>query len=118
MPFNTIPEILEDIRRFKPDVLFVGLGMPIQELWVADHYDTLQVPVIATSGATMEYISGHSDRPPIWAGKFGLYGVLRLFSQPKRLWKRYLLEPFVLFPYLVKAIIQERRKQKAIYPTR
>lgn len=111
-------EILEEIRRFKPDVLFVGLGMPIQELWVADHYDALQVPVITTSGATMEYISGHSGRPPAWAGKFGLYGVLRLLAQPKRLWKRYLLEPFVLLPYLVKAILQERRKQRAHTPVR
>lgn len=106
--------ILEQIGEFQPDVLFVGLGMPIQEHWIANHFDSLQVPVITTSGATMEYISGHSERPPAWAGKFGLYGVLRLLSQPRRLWKRYLLEPFVLLPYLAKAIFQERRRQRAV----
>ena len=104
-------EIIQQINAFRPDILFVGLGMPIQEYWIDDNYDLLQVPVVTTSGATMEYVSGHSRRPAAWAGKFGLYGVLRFLSQPKRLWKRYLFEPLVLLPYLFQAVLKARRRQ-------
>lgn len=100
--------IIQDITTFKPDVLFIGLGMPLQENWIRDHYSQLKVPVVTTSGATMEYITGHSSRPPAWAGRFGLYGVMRFLAQPRRLWRRYLLEPLVLAPCLLKVVVQQK----------
>lgn len=103
-------EVLSQIHGFQPDLLFVGLGMPVQEHWIAANYDALQVPFVTTSGATMEYTSGHSQRPAAWAGRLGLYGLFRFLAQPKRLWRRYLLEPLVLTPYILGSILSERRK--------
>jgi N-acetylglucosaminyldiphosphoundecaprenol N-acetyl-beta-D-mannosaminyltransferase len=100
--------LIEEIRAFRADILFVGLGTPIQEIWVAEHKSSIDVPVITTCGATMEYTAGYVYRPPAWAGKLGLQGVARLMSNPKRLWKRYLVEPLLLAPYLGRAILKRR----------
>lgn len=104
--------VIDQINAFKADILFVGLGMPTQEHWIADNYESLHVSIITTSGATMEYTSGHSNRPAAWAGKLGLYGLLRFLAQPRRLWKRYLLEPLVLAPYILNSILREKRKSR------
>lgn len=100
--------VIDEILAFSPDILFVGLGMPLQEEWIANHHSSLNIPVITTCGATMEYITGHAYRPPQWTGNLGLYGIVRLISNPKRLWKRYLVEPLVLAPYLAGAILKQR----------
>ena len=76
-------EVIDQIHAYHADLLFVGLGMPTQEHWIAANYDALRVSVVTTSGATMEYTSGHSRRPAAWAGRFGLYGVLRFFRNPE-----------------------------------
>lgn len=102
--------VLDQIHAFATDILLVGLGMPIQEHWIAANYDSLRVSLVTTSGATLEYTSGHSRRPPAWAGRLGLYGVMRFITQPKRLWRRYLLEPLILAPYILRAVLDERRK--------
>jgi N-acetylglucosaminyldiphosphoundecaprenol N-acetyl-beta-D-mannosaminyltransferase len=92
-------EVIAQINAFKPDILFVGMGMPTQELWLAENHDRLEVPATLTSGATLDYVTGHAYRPPAWAGPLGLYGVFRLFSDPRRLWRRYLLEPLVVLKH-------------------
>jgi len=101
-------KVSDAISAFRPDILFVGLGMPRQEQWVARYRFHLEASVITTCGATMEYVTGHSYRPPLWVGRLGLYGAARLLSDPKRLWRRYLLEPFALFPFLAIEIIRYR----------
>jgi N-acetylglucosaminyldiphosphoundecaprenol N-acetyl-beta-D-mannosaminyltransferase len=88
------------INDFETDILFVGMGMPLQERWLVEHRAKLLVSVALTSGATLDYVTGHAYRPPAWAGSFGLYGILRLFSDPIRLWRRYLVEPIHLIVIL------------------
>jgi N-acetylglucosaminyldiphosphoundecaprenol N-acetyl-beta-D-mannosaminyltransferase len=100
--------VISQINEFNTDVLFVGMGMPIQEMWVAQHTETLNVSAILTSGATLDYITGHAYRPPAWAGPLGLYGGFRLCSDPKRLWRRYLLEPIILMKHLFLRLVRQR----------
>jgi N-acetylglucosaminyldiphosphoundecaprenol N-acetyl-beta-D-mannosaminyltransferase len=101
-------EVVTRINDFGADILFIGMGMPIQELWLAEHFSKLKASAILTSGATLDYVTGHAYRPPAWAGPIGLYGVCRLFSDPKRLWRRYLVEPIVLARHLTLPLIRQR----------
>jgi N-acetylglucosaminyldiphosphoundecaprenol N-acetyl-beta-D-mannosaminyltransferase len=100
--------VVAQINSFSPDILFVGMGMPIQEIWLSTYYSQLNAAVVMTSGATLEYVTGHSYRPPAWAGPLGLYGVLRLLSNPKRLWVRYLVEPLFLMAMMLPGVILQR----------
>lgn len=101
--------VIAQINAFRTDILFVGMGTPLQEMWIAKHMARLNVHAILTSGGTLDYVTGHSYRPPRWAGRIGLYGVFRLLSDPKRLWRRYIVEPLLLIPFLVLRLREARR---------
>ena len=101
-------KVIAQINEFRSDILFVGMGMPILETWLAEHYSKIQSSAIMTSGATLDYVTGHAYKPPAWAGPFGLYGVFRLFSDPKRLGRRYLLEPIALAKHLALPLLRQR----------
>ena len=98
-------EVLKEINDFQTDILFVGMGMPRQELWIKDNIDKLDCKVILISGAVMDLIAGSVKTPPRWAGKIGLEWAFRLCYYPKQLWKRYLLEPvYILYRLLVELL--------------
>lgn len=84
-------EALRIIREARPDILFVGLGSPKQERWIADHMDAYQVPVSLGIGVTFSFIAGDIKRAPRWMQKSGLEWFHRLCSEPGRLWHRYLV---------------------------
>jgi len=105
-------EVIARINEFGADILFVGMGMPIQEMWVAENSSKINASAILTSGATLDYVTGAAYRPPAWVGRFGLYGIFRMFSDPKRLWRRYLIEPIVLTRHLAIPLIRQRMRMK------
>jgi N-acetylglucosaminyldiphosphoundecaprenol N-acetyl-beta-D-mannosaminyltransferase len=98
--------ILEMIRRFKPKILMVGMGMPLQEHWILKNLDQINAAVILPAGACFDYIAGVIPFPPRWVGKVGLEWLFRLASEPRRLWKRYLLEPWYIFGLVLKELFQ------------
>lgn len=114
--FEHSPEVSRDviskINDFRPDILFVGMGMPLQERWLANSYQQLSHCVVLTCGTTLSYVTGDSFRPPAWAGKLGLYGIIRLLSEPKRLWRRYLVEPFCVLGFLAPGITRQLLRRK------
>ena len=72
------------------DILFVGLGCPRQEVWVYENRARLNIPLLAV-GAALDF---HADRMPIapgWMQRTGLEWSFRLWHEPRRLWRRYLL---------------------------
>jgi N-acetylglucosaminyldiphosphoundecaprenol N-acetyl-beta-D-mannosaminyltransferase len=83
--------IVEDINRAAPDVLWVGLGTPKQELWMHQHRDQLRVPVILGVGAAFDFLSFRKRQAPVWMRERGLEWMFRLLQEPLRLWKRYLV---------------------------
>jgi N-acetylglucosaminyldiphosphoundecaprenol N-acetyl-beta-D-mannosaminyltransferase len=105
---NENAEVISQINAYKPDLLLVGMGMPIQERWLLDNLPNLDTRAVITCGATLDYVTGDAYRPPSWVGPLGLYGVFRLFSDPVRLWRRYLLEPVILAWYLLIPILLQR----------
>jgi N-acetylglucosaminyldiphosphoundecaprenol N-acetyl-beta-D-mannosaminyltransferase len=92
--------VLETIRAYRPNLLLVGMGMPRQEHWILDNLDHITANVILPSGACIDYIAGAVPTPPRWMGRVGVEWLYRLGSEPKRLWRRYLVEPWALMPLL------------------
>lgn len=88
--------LIQSINRLRPDLLLVGMGMPRQEHWLLAHLDDLDVAVATQAGATLDYFAGVQARPPAWVSDAGLAWLYRLAHDPRRLWRRYLLEPWAL----------------------
>jgi N-acetylglucosaminyldiphosphoundecaprenol N-acetyl-beta-D-mannosaminyltransferase len=103
------PEVRDRIRTFAPDILIVGMGMSVQERWILENAEQLEVPVIATAGACIEYIARAAKIPPRWLGLYGLEWLYRLASNPKRFWRRYLLEPWAVLAFLAGRVLSARR---------
>jgi len=84
-------EVLNQINEKNPDIVWVGLGSPKQDVWMSNHREKLQAPVIIGVGAAFDFIAGTKAQAPIWMRKSGLEWLFRLCSEPKRLWRRYLV---------------------------
>ena len=82
-------EVVETIRAAQPDIVWVGLSTPKQEVWMSQLVNHLDVPVLVGIGAAFDYISGEKAQAPRWMQKSGLEWLFRLISEPKRLWPRY-----------------------------
>ncbi|GAP09596.1 bacterial polymer biosynthesis proteins, WecB/TagA/CpsF family [Bellilinea caldifistulae] len=101
--------VLNKIRDFQPNILMVGMGMPKQEHWVVDNLEKVSANVILTAGACFDYIAGVVPTPPRWMGRVGLEWLYRLLSEPRRLAKRYLVEPWALLPLAINDISKKLR---------
>ena len=83
------PEIIDRINAARPDLLFVALGNPKQELWMGRNAAKLDVPVMIGVGGTFNFIAGRVKRAPKWMQRSGLEWVYRIIQEPGRLWRRY-----------------------------
>jgi N-acetylglucosaminyldiphosphoundecaprenol N-acetyl-beta-D-mannosaminyltransferase len=94
--------LVERINAYRPDLLMVGMGMPRQEFWTQENFARLDAHVILSSaGAAFEYIAGAAPTPPRWAGRIGLEWIFRLAHEPRRLFGRYLIEPWYILLLLL-----------------
>lgn len=84
-------EIMRMINDASPSVLWVGIGCPKQEIWMYEHKDKLNVPVMVGVGAAFDYLAGTKPQAPRWMRDSGLEWLFRLINEPKRLWRRYLI---------------------------
>ncbi len=82
-------EIYERINLLEPDIVWVGLGAPRQELWMARSRDRLAAPVLLGVGAAFDFLSGNKRQAPKWVRRSGLEWLFRLAMEPGRLWSRY-----------------------------
>lgn len=94
-------KIIEDINKVKPHILLVGLGVPYQEKWIDENLDHLDVPVVWGVGGLFDFLSGRLRRGPQFLLDHGLEWLCRLFVEPRRLWKRYLVGNFLFVWYLL-----------------
>ena len=88
--------VVDAVRQFEPDVLFVGMGMPRQELWIMQNLAALPNAVILPVGAAFDYEAGAQRAAPRWMGPLGLEWLFRLAVDPRRLFVRYCVEPWFL----------------------
>ncbi len=101
--------VVETINRFAPDLLLVGMGMPRQEKWIHENRDALDAGAIFNVGGLMDYIAGETATPPRWMGRVGLEWLFRLCSDPKRLWRRYLVEPWFVMKLFFDELLRKGR---------
>jgi N-acetylglucosaminyldiphosphoundecaprenol N-acetyl-beta-D-mannosaminyltransferase len=90
--------LLGRIRAFDPHVLFVGMGMPRQEIWISQNLEDLPDCAIFSVGAAFDYEAGAQKSAPRWMGRMGIEWLYRLVRDPKRLYRRYCVEPWTLLP--------------------
>lgn len=83
-------EVAARIRNSGAAVTFVGLGCPRQEIWAYEHRDVLEMPVVAV-GAAFAFLAGTRNQAPKWMQDRGLEWLFRLMTEPRRLWRRYVL---------------------------
>jgi N-acetylglucosaminyldiphosphoundecaprenol N-acetyl-beta-D-mannosaminyltransferase len=81
--------IVERINRSGARILFVGLGCPKQEVWMAEHRGKIKAVMLGV-GAAFDFHSGTIRQAPAWLQRIGLEWFFRLMTEPRRLWKRYL----------------------------
>lgn len=83
---------LERVREARPHLLLVGLGAPKQEIWLHRHRADLQGVVSLGVGAGLDFLAGRLPRAPRWMSQAGLEWLFRLGREPRRLWRRYLVD--------------------------
>lgn len=103
-------KVLAKINAYQPHLLILGMGMPRQECWALDHMDQISANVVLNGGAAIDYVAGAVPTPPRWASRCCLEWSFRLFAEPSRLWRRYLLEPWAIVGRLVAQRIVDARK--------
>jgi N-acetylglucosaminyldiphosphoundecaprenol N-acetyl-beta-D-mannosaminyltransferase len=81
--------IVDTINVLRPDIVWVGLSTPKQELWMADHLGRISAPVMIGVGAAFDFLAGTKRQAPVWMQRHGLEWLFRLCSEPRRLWRRY-----------------------------
>lgn len=87
-----INKIISLINKSKPHILAVGLGAPKQEKFIYKNKDLLKVPISLAIGASIDFEAGNIKRAPVWMQKVGLEWFYRLLKEPKRMYRRYLIE--------------------------
>jgi N-acetylglucosaminyldiphosphoundecaprenol N-acetyl-beta-D-mannosaminyltransferase len=97
-------EVLEVVRQSGTQLLLVGMGMPRQENWVLENLEGISANAILTAGACFDYVAGAIPVPPRWSGRLGLEWLFRLASEPRRLARRYLVEPWFVLPLVAREV--------------
>jgi N-acetylglucosaminyldiphosphoundecaprenol N-acetyl-beta-D-mannosaminyltransferase len=109
--------IVEMILDARPGFLFVALGAPRQDFWIRDHRERLGVPVSMGVGCVLDLLAGSVDRAPEWMQAAGFEWSYRLSREPRRLWRRYLLNDLPLFGRLsLMALDVHREVGSSPYP--
>ena len=98
-------QIVNDINRTQPDIVWVGLGTPKQDLWMGTHRGLLNAPVIIAVGAAFDFHTKRISQSPRWMQQIGLEWFYRLWQEPRRLWRRYLIyNPLFIMNVLAQAL--------------
>ncbi len=97
-----IKYIIEIINKVKPDILAVGLGAPKQEKFIYKYRDELKVPISLAIGASIDFEAGNIERAPKWMQKNGLEWFYRLSKEPKRMFKRYVIDDTKIIKLIFK----------------
>lgn len=95
------------VRRIKESgasIIWVGLGAPKQEYWMASHFEQLKPAVLFGIGAAFDFHAGNVKRAPSWMRTIGLEWFYRLVQEPRRLWKRYLVTNTLFVVYVLKSL--------------
>ena len=95
-------KIVTMIKESRPDILVLGLGTPKQEKNIYKMKDDFQVPISFCMGACIDFMAGNIKRAPRWMSANGFEWLYRLYKEPRRLFKRYLIDDMQIIPLVIK----------------
>lgn len=104
---NENNSVIDEIEQANVDILFVGIGCPKQERWMAKNVNNLSCVQIGV-GAAFDFIAGEKKHAPKWLQRIGLEWLFRLLNEPKRLALRYLKQNPRFVYYFVKKLVNNR----------
>jgi N-acetylglucosaminyldiphosphoundecaprenol N-acetyl-beta-D-mannosaminyltransferase len=102
----------ERVRDARPELVLAAFGAPKQELWIHRHRDLLRPAVVLGVGASLAFVAGTIPRAPRWMSRSGLEWLHRLAREPRRLWRRYLVEDAAFAPIVVRSWREARRARR------
>jgi len=97
-------ELRRQVASAQPDIIWVGLSTPKQEIFMAEALDWLDTTLMVGVGAAFDMLSGRTRQAPRWMQRCGLEWFYRLFQEPRRLWRRYLKNNPL---FVVRVILQK-----------
>lgn len=100
--------IVTAINKSGANILAIGVGTPKQEKWLDAHLCDLNVGPILAIGAAIDFSAGFVKRPPIWMQRCGLEWLGRLFAEPRRLWRRYLLKDSIFLILMIREAFKQK----------
>jgi N-acetylglucosaminyldiphosphoundecaprenol N-acetyl-beta-D-mannosaminyltransferase len=106
-------EVVRRIREARADIVWVGLSTPKQEHWMAGHVERLGGPVLIGVGAAFDFHAGTKRQAPRWMQRNGLEWLFRLLSEPRRLYRRYLVNIPLFGFYLMREALGPRRSMSS-----
>jgi N-acetylglucosaminyldiphosphoundecaprenol N-acetyl-beta-D-mannosaminyltransferase len=92
--FNDSATKIAEINATHPDLLIVGMGVPLQESWISDNWEEINAKLVAGVGAYLDFESGRIPRAPQWIQALRSEWIFRLLIEPRRMWKRYIIGNF------------------------
>lgn len=102
--------MIADINRVQPDVVWIGLGAPKQEFWMADNWEALRPAILMGVGAAFDFHAGTVKRAPRLFTRVGLEWLYRLCREPRRLWRRYFVTNSLFIYFLGANLLLGREK--------
>jgi len=84
-------EVVSLVNKAHPDILLIGMSMPVEEQWVREHWNELDAGVIILGSGCFEWLAGRVKSAPRWVSAVYLEWLFRLIQEPRRLWRRYLI---------------------------
>jgi N-acetylglucosaminyldiphosphoundecaprenol N-acetyl-beta-D-mannosaminyltransferase len=110
------PAIVEEIKQSQADLLFVAMGSPAQEKWIAANLQQTGVGFALGVGGSFDHVAGFVRRAPLWMQQAGLEWLHRFLLEPHRLWRRYLIGNtrfvWLVLKQLLRQSIGEGKRQK------
>lgn len=100
--------VIEGINAVKPNILVLGMGMPLQEEWLMNNWPLINANVALTGGAVFDYVSGTLQRAPTWMTDNHLEWLGRLVIEPSRLWRRYVVGNPVFLTRVLRQRLRDR----------
>jgi exopolysaccharide biosynthesis WecB/TagA/CpsF family protein len=108
--------IIRMINAAQPSFLFVALGAPRQDLWIAQNRQRLNVPVAMGVGCVLDLLAGNLRRAPQWMQQAGLEWAYRMVQEPRRLWRRYIMDDIPMLGQLVWDALRQRDEALPVVP--
>jgi N-acetylglucosaminyldiphosphoundecaprenol N-acetyl-beta-D-mannosaminyltransferase len=111
---KVLGEALQRVKDAQPDILFVAMGTPNQELFLHEFEEYFGSTLMCGIGAGLDFLAGHKVRAPKSLQKLGLEWVVRLLQEPSRMWRRYLVRDRAIFGIALRQIIEMRVTRRGV----